>query len=161
VRSTGTTLLLGASLSALAQSLAAHEAADGIDASDLTIAWTLPGSPLRRGEAIAFPDPIGARWGREVAPPPASPAARHYEVPVEGPWAAVMARIDGNRRHRRTVGAADLGTHLEAIALAAGAYEVALGTYPPGICRPTDAAGSYLASALRMGLAVAAFTARR
>jgi hypothetical protein len=56
------------------------------------------------------------------------------------------------------VGVADQGTHLAAIALAAGAIAVAEGAYPPGVHYPAVAAEAYLAVTLRIGLGVASHT---
>jgi hypothetical protein len=158
-RDSGKTLLIGADLaSGIAETLAAHEAARIEGETGVTVAWTISGTPRRRGEAIPFPDPIGARWGTEV-PGPAGDTVRRFEVPVEGPWGAAMAKVQTGRRRARVVGVADLGDHLAAIALAAGALVVAGGGLPPGVWRPADAATTFLGAALRVGMDVAAFTA--
>ena len=62
-KSAGTTLLVGANLATgIAETLGAHEVARTDDDTSLTIGWTVPGRSLRRGEAVPFPDPVGARW---------------------------------------------------------------------------------------------------
>ena len=57
----GTTLLAGANVrSGIAAAIAATEAERIDDAAAVTVSWTEPGSPLRHGIAVAFPDPVGA-----------------------------------------------------------------------------------------------------
>jgi len=153
-RASDTTLLVAAGLPGIAGSLARHEAARIDDETGVVVAWTVPGSPLRSGEAVPFPDPVGACWGREVR---ASGPTTFVEVPVEGPWAAAMARVESGR-HSRVVGVADLGVHLEAVALAAGALAILDGSLPPGVWCPSDAGSSFLARALGVGMEVAAFS---
>jgi hypothetical protein len=149
----GLTLVTDAGLSAIARSLARHEAARVDVVGATSAAWTVPGKPLRRGIGVGFPDPVGARWGEEV------PGG--IEVPVPGVWAAASATVagvvDGNGVER-VVGVADHHHHLEAIALAAAALAVASGAYGPGAHTPDDAPEPYLVAALRVGMGVAAFT---
>jgi hypothetical protein len=154
----GLTLLTGANLATgIAPALAAHETALAGTVMDVTIAWTEPGRPLRRGEALVFPDPVGARWG--VARP--SERGRAFAAPIGGEWAGAMARVTSAHEDgvmTRVVGVADLAPHLEALALAAGALAVAGGAFPPGTASPVEGAEAYLAAALRAGLDVAAFS---
>lgn len=123
---------------------------------DVTIAWTEPGSPLRRGTAVPFPDPVGSRWAK-----PRHVANREMLVaPVDGEWAAAMARVTSATNNgvvTRIVGVADLAPHLEALALASGAIGLARGSYPLGATVPEDAGESYLSTALTAGLDVAAY----
>ncbi len=153
----GRTLLAGANLAAgLAPCLAAHERARADEILDVVVAWTEPGRPLRRGEAIPFPDPVGARWARARS---GDAAVRRLVAPIEGEWAAAMARVtigtpDGVLA--RIVGVADLAPHLEALALAAGAMTI--GEYGYGLATPEDRAEEYLATALNAGLDVAAYS---
>jgi hypothetical protein len=148
-------VLYGANLaSGVAPCLASHEVARAGAVSRVTIAWTEPGSPLRSGEAIAFPDPIGGRWGRRHGP-------NALVAPVSGEWAGAMAKVTSSESGdpvTRIVGVADLATHLEALALAAGALAVGAGAYPAGFRLPADAAEVYLAEALGAGLDVAAYS---
>jgi hypothetical protein len=154
-----TTLLVGAQTSGIAASLAAHQAARIDGETAITIAWTVPGTPLRSGEAIPFPDPVGARWGRVVERRADDvPITTYVEVPTDGEWWAAMTRVEAGRRNSRVVGVADLGVHLEAIALAAGALCVAEGSFLPGVWRPADAGAAYLQAALGIGMEVAAFS---
>lgn len=150
-------LLTGCNLgSGIAPSLTAHEVAGSGTILDVTTAWTEPGTPRRRGEAIPFPDPVGSRWAEPRA---TEYTDRAYVARTTGEWAAAMARVTGATEAgvvTRIVGVADLAIHLEAIALATGA--MVIGEYPVGANRPADLAESYLSRALHAGLDVAAHT---
>jgi len=147
--------MTGANLATgIAHALAAREMASIGQPSSALIAWTEPGTSLRSGESVTFPDPVGPRWGRiryrhgittEVA------------VPVSGEWAGAVVRVS-DEQHTRILGIADLATHLEALALTAGAVTVASRPIQPGLVRPADYADEYLLAALRMGLEIASFT---
>lgn len=153
-------LLMNCSLSGLAATLAAHEAARTDSPLDTVIAWTSPGKPLRRGTPVAFPDPVGARWGRRVGP---VGDTTYVEVPVDSRWAGATATIVGSVSSgstARIVGVADDSDHLEAIALAAGAV-VAATTRQTGVLEPADVADEFLSAALKMGLGVATYTLDR
>ena len=157
----GRTLLVGADLAGgIAETLAAHEVARTDSDLQLTIAWTEEGRPRRKGEAVPFPDPVGARWGERVEHRGHDPVPTvRVAVPHEGRWAAAVAQVTGSLGGEgvdRIVGVADEKHHLGAIALAAGALTVAEGRFDPGLCRPRDAAHAYLETALRLGLGVAA-----
>ena len=152
----GIAVLSGANLSnGIAPCLASHEVARAGAVDDIQYAWTEPGSPLSSGEGLAFPDPVGGRWGRRVN-------STSFVAPVAGEWAGAMARVvssGANGRTTRIVGVSDLAPHLEALALAAGALATVGGAYPPGGLRqPSDAAEAFLAEALGLGLDVAAYT---
>ncbi len=159
----GLTLLVGASLgTGIATALATHEVARTEETLELTAAWTVQGRPLRRGEPLPFPDPIGSRWGREIHDDdlPAPVPTRHFVAPVPGEWAGAMARITGvvdDGVGRRVVGVADHTGHLEGLSLAAAALTVATGAYRPGLQWPSTHE-EYLENALAAGLAVATFT---
>ena len=147
--------MTGANLATgIAHALTVREIASVGHPDSALIAWTEPGTQLRSGEPVTFPDPVGARWGRiryrhgtttEVA------------VPVAGEWAGAVVRVS-DEQHTRILGIADLATHLEALALTAGAVTVASGTTQPGLVRPADYADEYLLAALRVGLEIASFT---
>jgi hypothetical protein len=153
----GLRLLTGCNLaSGIAPSLIAHEVAATENVLETTIAWTEPGSPRRRGQAIPFPDPVGSRWGEERPTPFAD---RCFVARTGGEWAAAMARVTGASEAgvlTRIVGVSDLAVHLEALAVAAGAMMV--NEYPPGASRPGDLSERYLARLLDAGLDVAAHT---
>jgi hypothetical protein len=146
-------VLTGANLATgIARALAAREAASRPTAT--VVAWTEPGKPLRTGEPVTFPDPVGARWGK----------VRHRErhrtevvVPIAGDWAGAVIHttVDGTTR---ILGIADDATHLEALALAAGAVVLANGPHPAGGLAPDDVADAYVLAALRAGLDIASFT---
>lgn len=153
----GLRLLTGCNLgSGIAPSLTAHELAAAGTVMDVTTAWTEPGTPRRRGEAIPFPEPVGSRWAEPRETPYTD---RAFVSRVSGVWAAAMARVTSATAGgvvTRIVGVADLAVHLEALALATGAMLV--NEYEPGSSRPADLADSYLSKALNAGLDVAAHT---
>ena len=153
----GRTLLMGANLaSGLAPCLASHESARTADLLEVRYAWTEPGRPLRRGEPIPFPDPVGARWSRERGD---GGISSHFVAPVDGEWAGAMARVTVGTPGgviSRIVGVADHAAHLEALALAAAA--VTVGEHGYGLATPPDRPESYLAAALEAGLDVASYT---
>jgi hypothetical protein len=156
----GLTLLVAASPAGLAEALPFHQAALTDAKQEVLIAWTTEGKPLRRGEAVPFPGPLGARWGRRLpARPGDRPALARIEVPVEGAWGGALARVGGRATGQRLVAVADHLHHLAALALAAGALLVVRGNTPPGVCRPADTAAAYLAETARLGLALAGFEA--
>jgi hypothetical protein len=153
----GLRFLTGCNLgSGIAPCLTAHEVAGAGTVLDVTTAWTEPGTPRRRGEAIAFPEPIGSRWAEPKA---TAYTDRAFVARVNGEWAGAMARVTaatGTGVVTRIVGVADLAVHLEALALATGAMLVS--AYPLGPSRPADLAEEYLSRALDTGLDVAAHT---
>ncbi len=156
----GTTLLLGANVAAgIAPALASHETARGGEILGVTIGWTEPGSPLRRGEPLPFPDPVGARWAKERS---TESRYKAFVAPVGGLWAGAIARVtaatDGGVV-TRVIGVADHAAHLEALSLAAGA--IAFHAFTPGPHRPASAAEVYLAAALHAGLDVATYSLQR
>ncbi|MCP3998665.1 MAG: hypothetical protein GY722_26885 [bacterium] len=153
----GLQLLTGCNLATgIAPSLTAHEVAITDAVLEVTTAWTEPGTPRRRGEAVPFPEPVGSRWGEARQ---TDYADRAYVANVSGDWAAAMARITAASESgviTRIVGVSDLAVHLEALAFATGAALVS--SYPAGSSRPADLADEYLAQALDAGLDVAAHT---
>jgi hypothetical protein len=155
----GLTLLTAASLPGLAEALAHRTATPSPASGTLLLAWTRPGKGSRREVAVPFPAPVGARWGRRLAPRPGDPASTtRVEVPLEGPWAGALARTStgtGRRQAERLAAVADDRRHLEAIALAAGALLLARGQAPTGACRPGVVGAAYLAACLGVGLEVA------
>lgn len=151
------TLLVGANLAAgLAPSLAVHESLGREEILEVTIGWTEPGRPLRRGEPLVFPDPVGGAWGVER---PERSGFRAFAAPTISQWAGAMAKVtlvtpDGVAT--RIVGVADLAAHLEALALAAGALTIA--GYGWGAQQPAAAADRYLDAMIAAGLGVATHT---
>ena len=154
-------LVVGADLSGIAECLAAHETASAGADLQLTVAWTESGSPRRSGEAIPFPDPVGARWGEIVEGATGAVPITRVMCPVDEEWGAAMARVTGADAagvQTRVVGVADLDVHLRAIALAAAVLAVVEGADPAGVHRPSDRAEHYLRAALSVGMDVASFT---
>ena len=156
-------LVVGANRSAgLAASLAAVDCARRGNPLEILVGWTETGQPLRRGAALAFPQPVGNRWAHEVGSvwPTAPPGVTYLAAPIEGSWAGVTAKVttaseDGVEV--RTMGVADDALYLDGIALAAAALIAAAGAIPVGLHHPTAAAADYLETALRAGLEVATF----
>jgi hypothetical protein len=152
------TVLDGANLATgITSCLAFHEAARSPEVLEEVLAWTEPGRPLRRGTAVAFPDPVGARWGSELPKQDDVIPTKRVAVPIDGEWAAASAQVTcatGGGVVRRVVGVADLAVHLEAIALAAAGATL---DHYTGRARAVDAAEVYLSKALEMGLAVATY----
>jgi hypothetical protein len=148
--------LTGANLvDGIGRSLLARESVRSGRSARLRFAWTEPGKPLGRGEAVTFPDPVGARRGTLRR---STETLVEVVVPVPDEWAGIVVdTIRGDRT--RTVGIADLAVHLEAIALAAGAVIAAGGLLPDGTTRPEEFADPYLAASFRIGLDAASFVA--
>jgi hypothetical protein len=161
---TGSALLVGCNLRAgIGPALAGHQAAQADEVLETVLGWTESGRPLRRGEAVPFPDPIGPLWARPGRLPYPSDS-RQLAAPADGPWAGVVTRVNAvvdDGVVTRTVGVADDELHLQAIALAAGALAMLDGAYRPGLQWVEHAAAAYLERALSVGLEVAAFTEQR
>ena len=155
----GLTLLLAAGTAGLAEALRFHEALGAEPGRKVSVAWTAEGKPLHRGEAVPFPDPLGARWGRRL-PAGTDPLVTRIEVLVEGPWGGALARVAGPKKSQRLVAVADDRRHLEGLALAAGALLVARRGLAPGVWHPADAADGYLRAAAHLGLEIAGFDAK-
>ena len=150
-----TPVLFGANLvTGIGRSLVERAAADAQADAQLLFAWTEPGKPIRSGEPVSFPEPVGARWGSRRAM-----TNRRLEVaaPVADEWAGIVVRASTDTE-TTTFGIADLATHLEAIALAAGAVIAAMGVVPSGEHRTDEFSNDYLAAAYLIGLDVASFT---
>lgn len=132
-------IVLGANVgSALPSALLAHPIAGSGD-DPVTIAWTEPGKPTKRGDIVVFPDPVG-----RVAAKERSDGA--LVATLDGDWAGVVVHI-GDDDDRRIVGVADHAAYLEALVLAATALAAANGAYAPGVHQAADA-GEQLLNAL-------------
>ena len=157
----GTTLLIGANVATgLAPALASHESTRVDTVLRTTVAWTVPGTPRRRGVVVPFPEPIGPRWAASRRRQHRA-AHRRHEVPIRGDWAGATVIVDGIDRGReveRVIGVADHTEHLAALCLAAAVIAVAEGSYGPGLHRPADRPSDYLSAALRVGLGVATYS---
>ncbi len=144
-------LIVGANVgSALGDALSHHPMARPSTDEVMTIAWTEPGRPRRRGVAAAFPDPVGMVWSKERGP--GRLAAR-----TDGEWAAASVVIEGDGE-RRIVGVSDHAAHLEGLVLAATAWIAGEGAYPSTGAQPAANAGAELLDRLmNMELDVAAW----
>jgi len=146
-------VMTGANLAnGIARALVARELAGR--SLPAVVAWTEPGNPLRSGEPITFPDPVGARWGTVRR---TTGSRTEVAVPVNEDWAGAVVHVTDNGT-THILGIADLASHLEALALAAGAVTMAAGSHQPGRVLPSDVADEYLLAALRAGLDIASFT---
>lgn len=126
--------------SALATALVHHPVADVAGDDRVTMAWTEPGSPLRNGHPMAFPDPVGMSW-----------TARRDESSFvafrDDQWAGAVVRVEGESGDR-VIGVADHASHLEAVVLASTVLIAASGAYDDGV-RPASVAGEHLMNKLR------------
>lgn len=148
-------VLFGSNLvTGIGQSLATREADTAGPDAQILFAWTEPGKALRHGEPVTFPEPVGARWGTRRRM-----TNRRLDVaaPVPDEWAGVIVRSTTGEI-TRTLGVADLATHLEAVSLASGAVLAASGLVSSGTHLPNETADDYLLFALRIGLDIASFT---
>jgi hypothetical protein len=132
--------------SALAPSLVHHPSAAVTKSDTVTIAWTEPGKPYRKGEAVTFPDPVGPVWARGRN---GGLVARTSDV-----WSGAVATIDGPGGER-IVAVSDLGAHLEAITLAAVTVLAGSGTYGPMIGDASEHGSDVLTKAMEMELDIA------
>lgn len=151
----GVPVLVGANfVTGIGQSLTTRETDIAGPNAQILFAWTEPGKPLRHGQPLTFPEPVGPRWGTRRRM-----TTRRLDVvaPVPDEWAGVIVRSTTGEASR-TLGIADLATHLEAIALASGAVMAASGFVSSGAHRPDEMADQYVLSALRIGLDIASFT---
>jgi hypothetical protein len=133
--------------SALAPALVHHPSAAVTTSDTVTIAWTEPGKPFHKGQAVTFPDPTGPVWARERD-------RGHLVARTADVWSGASVMVQGPGG-QRIVGVSDHGGHLEAITLAAVTFLAATGTYGPMICDASDRGREVLAKAMDMELDVA------
>lgn len=126
--------------SALTAALLAHPTASPENGEPTVVAWTEPGKPHRRGELIAFPDPIGVSTAQERSP-------GRFVVHRADEWAGAVVRV-GPPEAPRVVGVADHAAHLEALVLAATTLITAEGAFEPGV-HTAASRGEQLLNALR------------
>jgi hypothetical protein len=117
--------------SALPVALLSHPTASLEDDDPISVAWTEPGKPRRRGDTVVFPDPVGRVVARRRP-------SGELVATVDGDWAGVVVHI-GSEDDRRIVGVADHAAYLEALVLGAAVLAAAAGAYPPGVHRASDA----------------------
>ncbi len=133
--------------STLAPALIHHPAAAIEEADDVTIAWTEPGPPRRKGKTIVFPDPVGVCWARKRS-------RGHFVAYRDDEWAGAVVSLSG-RGGERIVGVADLASHLEAITLAAVTLAAVDGAYEALIQDAAEHAEVVLARAMSLELDIA------
>jgi len=138
--------------SALSHSLLHHPSAEIDEGDVVTIAWTEPGSPLQKGTAIAFPDPLGVLWARKRS-------EQRLVAHTDDEWGGAVISVTGDAGDR-VIGVADHAAHLEALTLAATALIAAEGAYEPGIQDAIAQGEKLMARALDLELEVAVWRAR-
>ncbi len=160
----GVSLVLGANLGAgLSTCLAAQEAAFLDEPLEIRLAWTVPGRPRRKGEAIPFPGPVGSMWAQPtdvIGWTQKDIPVKAFAAPVESNWHAAMAQVSGaidDGVQRTIVGTADDGEFLAAIALAAAVVPTGQHAYGPGLHWVSEAPSPYLDRALAAGIDVASY----
>ena len=127
-----------ASLAALARAIAST-------VTPRSVAITTAGTPLRTGVAIDFPPPVG----RLRSNPPSDGL---ITAPTSAEWAGVVVETSS-----QTIGVADQGAFLDAIALAAAAIVMATESHEAGLVDVTSIADRYLGIAETAGLEIASF----
>lgn len=129
-------VVVGANVgSALAEVLVDHPSAGLTPEDSVQIAWTEPGAALRKGTAVAFPDPVGMSWAKERSP-------GRYVAFRDDAWSGAVVRIEGEGGER-IIGVADHGSHLEALVLAATTLCATNGVYESGV-RAASEGGEHL-----------------
>jgi hypothetical protein len=143
-----TPVVVSANLAAaLAPSLVHHPSAALTSSDTVTIAWTEPGKPLRKGKAVTFPDPVGPLWATERR-------NGFLVARTADDWSGAVVMVRGPGAER-IVGVSDLGSHLEALTLASVAILTAGGTYGPAIGDASGHGRELLSAAMEMELDVA------
>ena len=124
-------IVIGANVgSGLAESLVHHPSASLSSDDEVQISWTEPGTPLRNGTPVAFPDPVGMSWTKQRSPD-------RFVAFRDDEWAGAVVRLEG-QAGERIIGVADQGAHLEALVLSATALCVIDGVYEPGVHQASD-----------------------
>jgi hypothetical protein len=143
-------VVTGANLgSALTAALLSHPTARPEPGEPVRVAWTEPGKPHRRGEQIAFPDPVGVSTAKRRAD-------GRFVARRSDDWAGVVVQV-GPDDAPRVVGVADHAAHLEALVLAAATLVTADGAFPPGVHDAADAGEQLLNALTRVELDVASW----
>ena len=133
--------------SALAPSLVHHPSSSITGTDKVTIAWTEPGKPYRRGQPITFPDPVGPMWARRRS-------EGHLVARTSSEWGGAVIIARGTAGER-IVGVSDHAGHLEAITLAAVTMLAAVGVYDAQIQDAVSRSQHLLNRAMDMELDVA------
>jgi hypothetical protein len=141
-------VIVGANVgSTLADALLTHPASSPTSDDAVTVAWTEPGKPHRRGTPIAFPEPVGMAWADERS-------RGRFVAFREDEWAGATTIVDGPSG-QRIVGVADHGAHLEALTLVAVGIVAADGSFDSGIQTTAVALPAILAELRNLELDVA------
>lgn len=133
--------------STLAPSLVHHPSAAVEEGDDVTIAWTEPGSPRRKGRTIVFPDPVGEMWAQKRS-------RRKFVAYRDDDWAGAVITVNG-RQGNRIVGVTDHAGHLEAVTLAAVTLIAADGLYDVRIQDAATQGAGVLTRAMGLELDIA------
>ena len=143
----------------LAAALARYMSPEDAPHLETRLAWTVAGRPLRAGQAVTFPEPVGPLWaGRHPAD---GTKATCYVAPTDSGWAAVRVGLnvaDSNGGRRMVLGISDHHDYLSAASFGAAILAAAKGAYPAGLSRgPGDSKGIFIEIAQEAGLRVARF----
>ncbi len=133
--------------STLAPSLAHHPSAAITESDTVTIAWTEPGRPFRKGEAITFPEPVGPVWAQRRS-------KGRFVARTSDNWGGAVLIAVGPH-DERIVGVSDHAGHLEAITLAAVTMLAADGGYDANIQDASSQGREVLRRAMDMELDIA------
>ncbi|MFQ5967447.1 MAG: hypothetical protein ACE5MI_07535 [Acidimicrobiia bacterium] len=150
--------IVGANIvSGIAGSLAALELAR--TDRKVRLAYTVSGAPLRRGEQLRFPSPVGTLYGR---PPQGaslpSGLDRVWEAPTHDQWAGVLVWRAQDGSPQRVLGVADDRGFLAAIALAAATVAAGRGAYRSVPGYAFEAPAALVEVAVGSGLTVASYS---
>ena len=141
-------VVVGANVgSALLDALLTHPASSPAAGDSVTVGWTEPGKPQRKGTPIAFPEPVGMVWSDERQD-------GRFVAYRDDEWAGATTIVEGPS-DRRIVGVADLGAHLEALTLVAVSIAASKDSFPTGIQRAGHASAVILEEARALELDVA------
>lgn len=133
--------------SSLTAALLTHPVAALSQDDSVRLAWTEPGTPLRRGEPIPFPDPVGNSWAKQRS-------NGGWVAFRDDEWGGAVVDVDG-ASGRRIVGVADHSAYIEAITLAAVGLLAAEGMHEARIQDAATHAGQLLDKVTELELEVA------
>ncbi len=141
-------VVVGANVgSTLAPALMHHPSAVVTESDAVTIAWTEPGTPRRKGTAVAFPEPVGVVWATERS-------AGKFVAHRTDEWGGAVITASGPQGDR-VIGVADHAAHLEALTLAAVTLVAAENGYEARIQDAAVRGEQVLAKAMDLELDVA------
>ncbi len=107
--------------SGLTAALVVHPAAASHREDVIRIGWTEPGKPLKRGEPMPFPNPIGNTWTKRRG-------TGRFVGFRNDKWGGAVVDVEGPSG-RRIVGVADHAAYIEAITLASVTLLAGEGAY--------------------------------